>query len=255
MRFFETIAVAFSMFSAIPMPQFAWSEDNMRYALCAFPLVGAVVGAALTLWSWAAPALELGAFATGAGYALLPLLITGGIHLDGFCDTVDALASHQSREKMLEIMKDPHAGAFAIMGAVAYLLATAALGSEVRMSSPLLGCLALLPVLSRTLSALAIASFPCAKNTGLAHAFATAMIRKRARIALLCELIAICALMAALSGPWALCVILPAGAVFGLYARMSIRKFGGITGDLAGWFLQTAELAGYFGLFIAGRLL
>ena len=35
----QTIAVAFAMFSALPMPQFDWNEKNMRYALCAFPLV------------------------------------------------------------------------------------------------------------------------------------------------------------------------------------------------------------------------
>ena len=38
----QTIAVAFAMFSALPMPQFDWNEKNMRYALCAFPLVGVV---------------------------------------------------------------------------------------------------------------------------------------------------------------------------------------------------------------------
>ena len=43
----QTIAVAFAMFSALPMPQFDWNAKNMRYALCAFPLVGAVCGA---LW-------------------------------------------------------------------------------------------------------------------------------------------------------------------------------------------------------------
>ena len=44
----QTIAVAFAMFSALPVPQFAWNEKNMRYALCAFPLIGGVIGA---LWS------------------------------------------------------------------------------------------------------------------------------------------------------------------------------------------------------------
>ena len=47
--------------------------------------------------------------------AALPLLVTGGIHADGFCDTVDALSSHAEREKMLEILKDSHCGAFAVI--------------------------------------------------------------------------------------------------------------------------------------------
>ena len=43
----QTIAVAFAMFSAVPVPQFVWDEKNMRYALCAFPLVGLLCG---VLW-------------------------------------------------------------------------------------------------------------------------------------------------------------------------------------------------------------
>ena len=46
----ETVAVAFSMFSALPMPQISWEKRNMRYALCAFPLVGGVIGG--LCWRW-----------------------------------------------------------------------------------------------------------------------------------------------------------------------------------------------------------
>ena len=44
MTVLQTIAVAFGMFSALPMPQFEWNEKNMRYAMCAFPLIGLVCG-------------------------------------------------------------------------------------------------------------------------------------------------------------------------------------------------------------------
>ena len=40
----QTVAVAFAMFSAVPVPQFNWTEKNMRYAMCAFPLIGVVIG-------------------------------------------------------------------------------------------------------------------------------------------------------------------------------------------------------------------
>ena len=36
MNLLKNIAVAFSMYSKIPMPQFAWTKENMRYALCFF---------------------------------------------------------------------------------------------------------------------------------------------------------------------------------------------------------------------------
>ena len=52
----------------------------------------------------------------------LPVLVSGGIHTDGFIDTVDALSSYGDKEKKLEILKDPHTGAFAIIGAIMYYL-------------------------------------------------------------------------------------------------------------------------------------
>ena len=102
----QTIAVAFAMFSAVPVPQFAWNEKNMRYALCAFPLVGLLCGA---LWC-VCGVLPLPAPARAAGFCLVPVWVTGGIHLDGYADTCDALASYGDREKKLEILKDPHCG-------------------------------------------------------------------------------------------------------------------------------------------------
>jgi adenosylcobinamide-GDP ribazoletransferase len=37
-------------------------------------------------------------------------------------------------------------------------------------------------------------------------------------------------------------------AVFLWYKGMSARQFGGITGDLAGWFLQVCELVMFLGI-------
>mgnify|MGYP000057866405 FL=1 len=115
----QTIAVAFAMFSAIPVPQFEWNEKNMRYAMCAFPLIGVVIGAAWCVCG----ALPLPGLAKAAGFALIPVWITGGIHLDGYADTCDALSSYGDREKKLEILKDPHCGAFAVIRLCSYFLA------------------------------------------------------------------------------------------------------------------------------------
>ena len=119
----QTIAVAFAMFSAIPVPQFEWNEKNMRYAMCAFPLIGVVIGAAWCVCG----ALPLPGLAKAAGFALIPVWITGGIHLDGYADTCDALSSYGDREKKLEILKDPHCGAFAVIRLCSYFLAYFAL--------------------------------------------------------------------------------------------------------------------------------
>ena len=54
----STVIVAFSMFSAIPMPQTEWTNKSMRYALCAFPLIGAVIGALVCLWRFVCLRME-----------------------------------------------------------------------------------------------------------------------------------------------------------------------------------------------------
>ena len=123
----STVIVAFSMFSAIPMPQTEWTNKSMRYALCAFPLIGAVIGALVCLWRFVCLRMEFSEWILAAGICVLPVLVTGGIHLDGFCDTADALASHQDTEKKLQILKDPHMGAFAAIWLGCYFIAQLAL--------------------------------------------------------------------------------------------------------------------------------
>ena len=101
----ETILVAFAMFSAIPLPRVDWNGRNMRYALCAFPLVGAVCGGLWWGWAWVCGWLGAPELLRGAGFCLIPALVTGGIHLDGCADTWDALASCAPPEKKQEILK------------------------------------------------------------------------------------------------------------------------------------------------------
>ncbi|MEG2259984.1 MAG: adenosylcobinamide-GDP ribazoletransferase [Oscillospiraceae bacterium] len=99
MTFFKSIAIAFSMFSKIPMPHLEWDKKSMRYMMCMFPLVGAVSGAAFFGWGMLSDILEIGAPLRAALLLLIPVAITGGIHLDGFCDTIDALSSHADRAR------------------------------------------------------------------------------------------------------------------------------------------------------------
>ena len=56
MTLLETAAVAFAMFSAVPVPQPVWNEKNMRYALCAVRLCPAAAKAVLASHVSAEPA-------------------------------------------------------------------------------------------------------------------------------------------------------------------------------------------------------
>lgn len=250
----ETFIVAFSMFSAIPMPQIMWNEKNMKYAMCAFPFIGAVIGVILCIWQSVSSFFGFGNIFFAAAFTIIPVVITGGIHIDGFCDTVDALSSHGDREKKLKILSDSNSGAFAIIWLICYMIMFFGSVSEIKFGKDLYPVIIFMFVLSRSLSAFAVALFPYAKNSGLMHSFGSmaAKINVRNIIGIYIALISIGLIFfGRLTGIF---VLIAAFLVFGIYYKVSKKEFGGITGDLAGWFLTTSELAMIFSVVIAQHI-
>ena len=254
MRLIRSFCIALSMYSRLPVPRVAWLEENRTYALCFFPVVGAFIGLFWLLWFLLARLLGFGAILNAAVASLIPLAVSGGIHMDGFLDTADALGSHAPRERMLEIMKDPHVGASALIAGIVYALLAFALWTEVDIASPALFALLLIPVLSRALSALAVATFQSAKGDGLLVAFQKAADIKILRIISALWILTAAAIMiwrASLGGGAILLTVL---ASFVVYRVMSYKRFGGTTGDLAGWFVQVCELACLASFVVAERI-
>lgn len=256
MSILRSVVISFAMFSQIPMPRVDWNKKNMRYTMAAFPLVGVLVGAVVYGWCWLAARLGFGLLLGAAGVFLLPALLTGGIHLDGFCDVADALASHAEPEKKQEILKDSHIGAFAAIALAIYTVAYVAFASELPFLGiasgqwqplPALG-LAALFVLSRSLSGLAVVFFPCARSSGLAHTFADAAARAVSGVVLGLLALGAAAAMLWCAGAGGVAALAGAALALVLYYATAKRQFGGISGDLAGWFLQLCELFGIIGL-------
>lgn len=239
---FQSLAIAFSMYSTIPMPQFIWRKENMNYALCFFPLIGLIIGGVLYGWFFLAQLLSLNLVLTACGATLIPLAITGGIHMDGFCDTVDALSSHASQEKKQDILKDPHVGTFAILGSMAYFLFTFSLWSQYS-STPLTNLiLGFSFALSRSLSGILVIVLRSARQEGLVATFSQLAHKKITAIFLLIQASLYLTLIVWLAPSLGILLFLAVGLSV-LYSLRVIQKdFGGMSGDLAGYFLQLCEL-------------
>ena len=218
---------AFLMYSRIPVPKVEWKEENRRYALGFFPLVGAVIGALLILWRFACNALDTGQFLFAAGAVFIPVLVTGGIHLDGFCDVCDARASCADKAKRLEIMSDPHIGSFAVIKLCLYFIIQTALFSQVD-SLRTTALISVGYVLSRALSGLSAVTF---------------------------KIIASVSAMAAILPIQGVTAGLAALFVFICHRFTSYRDFGGVTGDLCGWFLQMCEIFIPAAIVFSGRIM
>ncbi|MBR1537578.1 MAG: adenosylcobinamide-GDP ribazoletransferase [Treponema sp.] len=245
MTFINSIFLAFSTFSVLPAPKTDWNEKNMRYMMCAFPFVGLVIAFFCALFYRLSVRVNLPLPLSALIFTFIPIFTSGGIHFDGFMDTIDALSSHASREKKLEILKDSHSGAFAILGCVIYILSFFVFSLLIFAKIDFRNLLVLLSVffISRVLSAFAVATFPIAKNSGLIHTFSSASHRKFTAVwCLFCLFSA--SFFAILFGRFlGIALVASSLSVFCWYFVIAVKNFGGITGDTAGFFLQLCELS------------
>ena len=237
--FFKAMAIAFSMYSTIPMPQFTWQEKEMKYVFCFFPWVGAVIGALLVGWNWICEKAGIGELAWVLVGTAVPLIVTGGFHVDGFMDTMDAFHSYQERERKLEILKDSHIGAFSVICLLLYYLLYLAGYSEIDGDSIYL--LASIFFLSRILSAAAAVTMKGAKTEGLLYLFSSRVQERTVKISLLVQFVLVAGFMLYQSVVKGGILLVGALCVFLYYKHRCYKELGGVTGDTAGYFLTLCE--------------
>lgn len=242
----RSFCIAISMYSGIPMPQFKWEKEDMKYSICFFPFVGVIVGAVCLLWWQIVQFFNINYLAGTLILSVIPLAVTGGIHVDGFMDCSDVFSSYREREKKLEILKDPHIGAFAVIKfavlAAVYISAISVITVSPRgFEGGYYVVVAIGFVLARTLSGIAVVSFPCAKNEGSLYTFAEGADKKKCLSVLIKEAAVAALPMALLGKICGVAAIVAALLVFLYYYQKTKRELGGITGDTAGWFVCLCE--------------
>ena len=241
MKCLESLIVAFSMYSKIPVPQIEWKKDNMRFALCYFPLVGAVTGLIVWLWSLISGYLGVGTVLSTAVFVLIPVAVSGGIHLDGFADTVDALSSHQPRKGKLDILQDSHSGYFAIITCVSYFLIIVGLWSEMPIDGWPVVVFGF--ILSRSLYGLSILWFPHTRESKCSLYVPEDGKGKTAVTVVLVLYTALCVFfMMHMNLTVGIGCLAGAVLAFLYYCWVAFKHFGGITEDIASFFVQVCEI-------------
>ena len=253
LQMLKSCCLAFSMYSRIPIPSLEYKEESSRYVLCFFPLVGLVIGLLEMLAFQILVRMGTGAFLCGAVLTALPLLVSGGIHLDGFLDTVDARSSFAGQERRLEILKDPHIGAFALIYGGLYLLMDAAAWSEAGWKAA--ACMALFFAAERAASALAVQLFPQAGKKSSLEMFRMEKEAKAICVTQAGWLIAIFGVMAVIWPAGAALTALVLALMMARYYRVAMKEFGGNRGDLAGWFVEVTEMMTLLVIVAGGNLL
>ncbi|NLG86572.1 MAG: adenosylcobinamide-GDP ribazoletransferase, partial [Firmicutes bacterium] len=211
-----------------------------------FPVVGFIMGLFLC-GADCGLFIVVGPILRAALILALDVVITGGLHLDGFIDTCDGLLSRQNREQMLAILRDTHVGG---LGAAALgTLLIVKFAALVEISGALrLWALLLFPLVGRLSMSAAVCLFGYARpGAGMGRAYAQETGYRDLAVALLLSIL----LMAAAFGyirpsleEVSIIFLAAAVAVGGSYllARRIAAKLGGLTGDVYGAVNEVAEL-------------
>lgn len=228
--------VALSFLTVLPVGPRTVPSD-LGPARVFFPLVGLLLGGALvgvdTLLAPVFPPLAVGALLVAALVAL-----TRALHVEGFLDVCDGLFGGYTRERRLEIMKDPHVGSFAVVGAVTLLMLKWALVATLAGAARL-PALALFPCLSRWGMLLATAAHPYAREEGLGRAFQRGRGIWQVAAGLATALVA----SAVLGGVGGVALWGVATAVAWAAGWWMARLLGGLTGDAYGAVNELCEVA------------
>ena len=232
----KAVVAAFAFLTRLPVWRGPLRDLDLGRSVSFFPLVGLVLGFALTGLG-AALAGSVGPWLVAVLLAALLALLTGGLHLDGFADVFDALGGGRGdRARMLEIMRDSRIGAHGAAALNLLLFAKIAGLAQAVERRDLVSLLAF-PTIARWLVTVLIVALPYARPEGVGRAFSGEAGRPQVAIAT-----GIAAVTIAVLGP---SLILPAlgtaAVVFG-FAFWIHRRLGGLTGDVYGAAIELGEV-------------
>ncbi|MDO4218455.1 MAG: adenosylcobinamide-GDP ribazoletransferase [Synergistaceae bacterium] len=240
--------MAFTMFSAIPLPFHGWDEDARPFMILFLPLVGVLHG---FLWMSAAMLLtyfNVNALLASVLLSTFPFLLSGFIHIDGFMDVTDAIKSCRSKEERIRILKDPNCGSFAVISAI-ILFAVQFASLFVIFQNKNFLPLIFIPTISRTLSSLCVSILPTLAESQYNTEYQNKFNKLHISIlfilffaTILCAVFYLDKYSFTLSG-----VIL--GYMFALQRAYS--SLGGISGDVSGFCITISEMVGLLVLALA----
>jgi len=256
MRIIKNIIVAFSLYSRIPMPHFEWKEEDMKHNLIFLPWIGAVIGGLCFGANLLMGLKPISYICIMAVLSVIPLIVTGGFHVDGFMDVQDALKSYKSKEEKLEILKDPHIGAFSVIRLAIYgLIWTAAISIVCYSADSSYRYLffTIFALARCVMGMLSLMLKKARKNGMLNMETDKATVVDRVFLGIQAAVCIALAVWINIFGG-VLFVVICLGYTI-IYRHICYKQFGGVTGDTTGYGLVTLEellLIGIAALCIAG---
>ena len=220
-----------------------YTADNMGRTLKYYPVVGSIVGVALILLILLLQTFaQYHTFYIAGLVVALWVLITGGLHLDGVADMADAwVGGLGDREKTLTIMKDPACGPFGVIAIVFVIFLKIIFIFELLNVNIYL--ILLPPLLARTWLVVLLMTTPYVRENGMGSGLISVTQKQKNIVSVIIFFIlAFILLNLLVSTAISLSIVLISVLFFYLYRMKVIQRLGGVTGDVAGAFIEYMEL-------------
>ncbi len=233
----RNLRAAVGFLTRVPLPLPAGDPPALRSTVPWFPVVGALIGAAV-----GGVTVGLGhlvpTFVAAAAAVMFGVTMTGAFHEDGLADVSDAFAGGWNRDERLRILDDPLHGSYgvaAMCGSI--IIRVACVASLGWTPAAAFASIVAAHVLGRSAAVAVMAVVPNASAEGLGAEATRSLDPRRAWIGATGG-VAIAAIAAGWwIGPFVAAAVVGAAAVVWL----AKRKIGGINGDVLGTIEQVVE--------------
>lgn len=234
-------------FTIIPIrKEIQMTKRNLSSMIITLPMLGLFIGIiyAFTLAS-------LTQFTNLSNLALtfilmaIMMILTGGIHVDGWIDTSDAFFSYQDKPNRLKIMEDPRIGAFGVLGLLFLLVFKFLFIYEIlsHQEPYLFIYIVFIPFFSRMLTGIGLILIKPAKKSGLGYLFKAENPQiLNFYLIYLIPIVIILGIYNLLYLTVFIILLILIGILHLLFKRFFMRQFGGLTGDLSGASIEGTEL-------------
>jgi len=243
MNFIKRFSFALTFLTRLPFPiKTEYNEDLPSSSMGLYPLIGLIIGVILLLFSELS-SIFLPINITNILLLILLVYLTGGLHLDGFIDSIDGLFSSRKKDKILEIMHDSLIGSFGAIAVILLFLLKFNLFLEFSggFRKP---ALLLMTVFSRWMIVFAAWKYPLAVSSSLAKGFNYKLSWKQLLEGSIYLIILILSLHYLFSFPYyfSLLIFFISLLTTHLFAKYVINKIGGLTGDIYGAINEIIEV-------------
>jgi adenosylcobinamide-GDP ribazoletransferase len=240
--------IALQFLTVIPVKTKDISEGKLSWSMVYFPIIGLLLGLILVGINNLLLFLNFEQFVTNVILVISLIILTGGLHLDGLADTMDALLSRKDKEEMLKIMRDSHIGVMGVLSLFCIILLKIAFLSSIDASLKIITLL-LMCTLSKWSLVLSMSLFPYAREEGKAKIFMQDINHKIFSLATIIAVVPVI-LVWQLKG---LLIFIITAISACIINKFISNKINGLTGDTLGAVNEFIEVIILFCMCVLGR--